>query len=370
MAHKTSIERTFFDAIGTADMERVHSAVIGWILSDDCQAYNMAEKSTIIYEMFGVKSNRNFRDIRSCLEYNHMDIYVVTDETTRDEQIWVIENKVKSSQGKDQLGRYFKEFGSRKSHGLLLSLIDEAPAHNMWKANTYSSLYAILEKLPMSGNSESHKVIVKEYVKTIRNLTSTVDNFINNPASYPNVFMDAHKKKAEKESCIADYNDNERYISNNNLETVLQKLYLSKIKRCIEGSFEGYKFTIGETHGTALLNFELSEGVDLNKRRFELQFQGGTFKFAVILDNYSKISDEKLKDMNETWGPIFAKLKGGDAKYERLCLGKSHSRVAVSKQMRFGDGKEWWNRPLKDVAGALELEFATLPDLIDKVNII
>ena len=370
MSNAISIERTFFDAIGTADMERVHSAVIGWILSDDCKAYNMAERSTILTKLFKERASKAFKSMRTCLEYNHMDIYTVTDEGTKSECVWVVENKVKSAQGKDQLGRYFEDFSDTKSHGLLLSLIDEVPAHNMWKSNTYSSLHDILDELSMSGTNEGHKVIVKEYIKTISNLTATVDNFISSPASYRNVFEDGYKKKAQKEERIATFNDSQRYISNNNLETVLQKLYLTKIKTMIEGSFTGYKFSIGETHGTALINFELSNGMNLNKRRYELQFQGGTFKFAVVLNDYAKISSTELKAMNETWGPIFLTLKGGNYGYKRLCPGKSHSRVAISKQLQFTDNKEWWDRPLKDVAEALEREFATLPQLIAKVDII
>ena len=42
----------FFNSIGMADMEKVHSAVIGWILSDKCTAFGIDKKSGILCSLF------------------------------------------------------------------------------------------------------------------------------------------------------------------------------------------------------------------------------------------------------------------------------------------------------------------------------
>ena len=49
----------FFDAIGVADMEKVHSAVIGWMLSDNCTAFGEVEngrkiRSALLQKIFGI----------------------------------------------------------------------------------------------------------------------------------------------------------------------------------------------------------------------------------------------------------------------------------------------------------------------------
>lgn len=45
----------FFDAIGVADMEKVHSAVIGWMLSDKCLAFSIETRSKLLQDIFEVK---------------------------------------------------------------------------------------------------------------------------------------------------------------------------------------------------------------------------------------------------------------------------------------------------------------------------
>ena len=45
---------SFFDKIGVADMEKVHSAVIGWMFSDDCCALNKQQKSELLCSLFSI----------------------------------------------------------------------------------------------------------------------------------------------------------------------------------------------------------------------------------------------------------------------------------------------------------------------------
>lgn len=48
---------SFFDKIGVADMEKVHSAVIGWMFSNDCCALNKQQKSELLCSFTTVRLN-------------------------------------------------------------------------------------------------------------------------------------------------------------------------------------------------------------------------------------------------------------------------------------------------------------------------
>ena len=47
----------FFNAIGVADMEKVHSAVIGWMLSDKCEGLNIDTRSKLLQKIFGIEDD-------------------------------------------------------------------------------------------------------------------------------------------------------------------------------------------------------------------------------------------------------------------------------------------------------------------------
>ena len=132
------MSNNFFDVIGVADMERVHSAVIGWMLSDQCNAFGTCPdgrrlRSELLQTIFKVKPNKwinSFNTITSFVEWNDLDILIVTEYNNK-HQYWVIENKVKSSQHSGQLDKYVefiqKKYPGAEQHFCLLSLIEEKP---------------------------------------------------------------------------------------------------------------------------------------------------------------------------------------------------------------------------------------------------
>lgn len=90
---------SFFDKIGVADMEKVHSAVIGWIFSDECKALTNQQKSELLCSLFHVMPSQTFNSFVVEVEHHDIDILIITDNDT----CWVIENKVKSSQHSNYL---------------------------------------------------------------------------------------------------------------------------------------------------------------------------------------------------------------------------------------------------------------------------
>ena len=138
---------SFFDKIGIADMEKVHSAVIGWLFSDECCALNKQQKSELLCSLFNVRPVQSFNSFEVKVEYHDIDILIITDNNT----CWVIENKVKSSQHSNQLDKYYdiikgnpvkigrenqsiQDYMHLKAYYCFLTLVGEKPqcTYNVW----------------------------------------------------------------------------------------------------------------------------------------------------------------------------------------------------------------------------------------------
>ena len=364
-----NIKYTFFNAIGTADIERIHSAVIGWMLSDKCDAFSNEEKSTLINKLFQTEEKVVYKKIESKLEYDHIDVYIETEYEDNKRQEWIIENKIKSSQGTNQLSNY-KTIHPNANY-LLLSLIGEN-GDDGWVENTYAELYSILNGVLDKCDKENsrHITIIEEYVDTLQTLVTIVKEFIEAPEEYANVFTECSKKKSEKQSQYE--NKICEYISHSNLETILQKLYFTKIKSDIQKDVEAeirkkigntIRWEISESHGNAQIVI-LIDGE--NNTQFEIAFQGGKFKFAVSKDYQKKEKDDFF--INE-WTESLQKIKDGEiCGYTKLNLPRSRSRVSVSKEYPTENSKNWWQNPLSDVTEQVKKQFCLLPDLIESAS--
>lgn len=197
---------TFFNKIGVADMERVHSAVIGWMLSDECEAFDITIRSQILKELFGINdTNRSFVEIQSLIEWKDIDILILTKDEQGNGDCWIIENKIKTSQHSNQLEKYIeiinKDFSNREKHFAFLTLIGESALNkgNQWINITYQLLVSLLEKNLHLKMDNVDSVILNEYYLSIQQLCSAAVSFISNPQSYPTVFEDGYKSKEQKQ---------------------------------------------------------------------------------------------------------------------------------------------------------------------------
>jgi len=282
----------FFDAIGVADMEKVHSAVIGWMLSDKCEAFDIATRSKLLQQIFGIESNHEvFDSIESHIEWKNVDILVIT-RKCNEWQCWVIENKIKSSQHSDQLNRYVDtihgeiKFKSYKKAFCFLTLIEEAPRCSKrvtWVNTKYEDLVKYIENEKLNSNKDG--IILSEYLDCIRNLSNAFNDFKNHHIDYENVFNDGELKKVEKlkkwdnPATVPPTGDYFRYISDNGLETIFQKCFLAII--IPQTNFKNLDYSIGETRGTALVDFQYRATKD-ELVRLGFQFQNGSFKVQIL----------------------------------------------------------------------------------------
>lgn len=339
----------FFDAIGVADMEKVHSAVIGWMLSDKCEAFGKGKRgreirSKLLQEVFGIKDNLEcFDSIESHIEWKNIDILVVT---TRDDKkkCWVIENKIKSSQHSNQLNRYvdtvnckyllssseYKEICTKRDAVInateciddeeikkyingfqtkgktqndyfniekrycFLTLIKEEPICSRpgikWENTDYSLLSQFLKEAlkQIPGGGKDH-IVLTEYNNCIEKITSALNEFLLNHLDYQNVFTEGWKQKYEKPT---NYDGLQKYIRDNGLETIFQKCFLSFIVprtkfKCFNA------IDVSETHGTALVNFPFNT---IGDTKYGFQFQNGTFKIQIVKE-YVGTREENEKNI-------------------------------------------------------------------------
>lgn len=250
-------KKSFFDAVSIASMERMHSQMIAWILSPDCEAISPDSKSAILAELCGVPAQELGGLKRCTTEWAHIDVVVETETS-----VVFIENKIKSSQGRGQLRRYdlvIAEamggvFEGRLPQRVLLSLVDERAEVRDWRNVTYKSLVEWLDSIPLTAGPNEDATIVTTYVASLKRLTAVVEKFSANPDHFENVFEEGSFTRAKKSQLPPCKSSDCQYIRDMQLETVLQRLYLQVIADRIAP--DARLVIIGETRGVALLDIK------------------------------------------------------------------------------------------------------------------
>ncbi|WP_158800212.1 PD-(D/E)XK nuclease family protein [Pedobacter sp. L105] len=277
------MKRTFFEQIGLADMERVHSQMLQWIFSIECDAITNANKLSLIKGLFGLDVS-SINEVYT--EYHNIDILIKTPEI-----IICIENKLKSSQHSNQLETYKKtlnsEFISQVVRFYYLTLANENSDDIDWICLSYRHLLNELRKVFITSKTSFYGQIFSEYLTTLDNIVSTAEDFLSSPQSYNIVFSDGSKKKAHK--IKNSIYSRQELISANQLETIFQKLYFRAVLNEI-----GYQrdYFITETRGNAILGIVIKRSVKLmykgakDRLDFSMQFQNGGFKTFCVSENY------------------------------------------------------------------------------------
>lgn len=182
---------SFFEALGIADLEKIHSQMIAWIFSKNCNALLDRDKKFLINKLFGVSKVNNIKRVYT--EYADIDILIETENA-----LFVIENKIKSTQHSQQLKKYYefvqKNFNNKNLNFIFLTLVFEKAKNNNWKNTTYEKILNAFKEIKINKN-KTDGIIVNEYIKVIEKLVTVVNDFTTNHKDYFNVFEDASKKK-------------------------------------------------------------------------------------------------------------------------------------------------------------------------------
>lgn len=316
--------KSFFEYLGLADVERVHSQFLAWVLSEDCSAIESTEKLSLCKNLFQIEGQK----IQIHTERNNIDILI---QTATD--IVVIENKIKSSQHSNQLYNYKHycdvEFPNHIKHFFFLTLIGEKTSDDDWKRLSYSNIYEELKSLNLKQNN-THSSIINEYLIFLERLNLVLSDFNANPKNYDIVFFDGHKKKQDKKH--SDYkNENEWFIASNQLETILQKSFLS----LLVDEIKPQTGTVNETRGAALVDFIIKNDIEFNGRKYStgIQLQGNTVKFFfVISDKYNESKKEWVNEVVSLMGNI-SKDETNNFGYKKLNKPTKLTFISISKKL-------------------------------------
>jgi len=400
--------KNFFNAIGVASMEKIHSAMIAWILDDKNDKNIVKEqseeslfatfprevRSEILCKMFGIEDKRHFNSIQTHVEWNDIDIMIETYENER--EIWVIENKLKTPEHKSnsdkeriwQTEKYVKliqrEFEGLNHHYMLLSLGGDEAKYKTeevsWNSFSYSDLYKLLNEKYKEEIVEYRQI--KEYIYSIERMIIELENFKDDPSSYSIVF-EPKKKKEKKTKLLFEEPLKENvkkayYILENGLETIFQKEFLKKIVDDAQLKTLKEGMVIDEDNGTAEFDYTIARFdkeanvADNGNLLFQIQFQNGAFKVVIIHQNYRNNKPEHFEDiygnkdkLDGTWYKIFNDvLKNNCGGKEGWDLHKAQNiekndnpkpRISFTKNI----GSDWYTNKDKFKEGFKEaVEFA------------
>lgn len=316
----------FFNAIGFTDIERIHSAMLGWILSDNCDVFDIKERSFLLTNFFGC-SDLLFQSIESRAEKNSIDILFVTTSIDGNKEYWVVENKFKSVEhhslynGKKiwQTEKYKAvmedKYPNQTIHYAYLTLQKEAAKEPDWYNITYCQVVEIIEKLLLeNGKSTFHAAIINEYVSSIKTVLNALDDYMNKPIE----------------------ND---FIRNNRLATTFQRYYLRSIVECMKCS-KTMSYHIHEYNGTACVDF--TDNTKYKDCEIGIQIQNGSLK--LFFGN----KEEEKKIFLSKWEQRFNEAQNKHWIFGKLRLNKPQTQASISLSLK--PDKNWKTNPKEEVA--------------------
>jgi hypothetical protein len=291
---ETFRHQTFFEALSMADSEKTHSQTIKWFFSLPKTIITNKTKSKILNHLFQLDHKIIFEDFKAETEIESIDIII---ETKSD--IFAIENKLKTSEHSDQTEKYSdiltKKYEGKKIHKAFLSLIGEKPQDTNWKVLDYYNLYNALSLADINQNEKEH-YIFQDYLTTLSNLTTIIQEFSKNHLSFPIVFEEK-MKKGEKILTGEPYQD---YVLNQNMETILNKLFMYKLGKELsnKNNLDPFKFYVTESRGNGALVIQLKEYNYKGKQMaMFFTFQNNTMKIStspIPQEEYLKSKKDQL----------------------------------------------------------------------------
>ncbi|KKR21577.1 MAG: hypothetical protein UT48_C0006G0029 [Parcubacteria group bacterium GW2011_GWE2_39_37] len=328
----------FFESIGIAGIERIHSQMIYWILKSDVLLFS--QKNKIINELF--KKEQGYKNIEIVTEHKSIDILIKADNC-----VFIIENKLKTSEHSSQLEKYKEvmtddeNFSGHDKYYYYLSLVNEDKTGTGWQNLSYVNFYEALRKFKFNNPNKAEQFIFNEYLVSLERLISVYGSFDLNHRAFANVFTDGSKTKDEKYKISKNYSLDQLYVLDNQLETIFQKYFIEKVAKKL--NLNGNKYKIDESNGTALLQITF-EGLNMGDATFivGLQFQGRAVKLNCASDDYK---NSKKEDLPKKICDIFEVMAECDD--FRLNHSKTKAYISISEKEKMDS--DLWQKPFDDI---------------------
>lgn len=310
------MHQNFFEESGLSKFERFHSQMFCWLINNS--SIDKAVKIKIINKLFNHNINMQCKYIECIPEYTiasnkRVDLLLNVDEIS-----FVIENKLRSSQYDNQLAVYKKELDKKISESnktdnkqdkyffYYLTLIDEKAEADGWNNITYENFLNTLEEYKKEiilsfdkCECTNSKIIYLEYVNSIKHLVETINDFKKSFVNYPSIFKNDYP-------CDDKY-PKEDFAISQNLETILQKQFY----HIVASKMSNNNYIIKETHGFALLEFDISEiFYEYNKLYYKIgiQIQSDCIKLFFRPSDIDKYKSSSIDDIHHTTITLFRKF--------------------------------------------------------------
>jgi hypothetical protein len=353
--------KSFFEYLGLADVERIHSQFLAWVFSPNCDAIASSDKEEFFFNLFGIRGPI----ISVQTEKENIDIIIESDK-----DVVIIENKIKSSQHSDQLERYVnyceKNFKSFNRKYFFLTLVNEKTQKPKvvisdtikWEKITYSDIYHKGFKLLNLKPKSNQSAIIQEYILFLKRLDSVLSDFQNNTIKYDKVFLEGGKKKQDK--IQRNYNENEWFIASNQLETILQKCFLMRLVDEMTKS----DAIVSETHGDALVDFYIEKNIMLEGRAFKtmLELQGSNLKFIFSIQEGYLSSDKSWITKIEQIMDQLAVHNKFD--YRKVNKPKKLAYISISKKIN----GYYWHESIDALAKKINLEISYCQEMTSSIK--
>jgi PD-(D/E)XK nuclease superfamily len=340
------MRQNFFEVIGMADVERVHSQMLAWVFGS--QVLDRTQRSQILSRLVGEVDDYAVNQVTT--EYEHIDVLIETASA-----VIAIENKIKIGEHDDQLARYknvLDQFTQPKRF-LYLSLVPEDISCSGWAVRTYWELHAALLPHVFASPSGFDEHAFNEYVEAVGHLVEVVSAFEKDHRQFQNVFTDGGLTKHGKSSLAPSYTSYQNFVRANQLETALQRRFLLKIRAQILPV--NAASWIQETHGIAFLQIVIAErSIRGMAFQWAVQFQGDTAKLNCYARDYVNSTRDQLP------AEVLADFRGlaNSRDLRGPNLGRTKAYVSLSKKLNFD-----WSDSFELIAGTHRAAYAELSEI-------
>jgi hypothetical protein len=337
-------QKSFFEHLGMADSERIHSEFISWLFSSECNVISEPEKINLLRTLFELTETEKIISVDT--EISNIDIFIETNDS-----ILIIENKIKSFQHSNQLERYKtyieSKYPSKKHRFIYLTLVNEHKVSNDWLHVSYEEILKKLENLNIN-KSDRQSAFLEDYILYIYKLLSCLNDVITNPKDFDFVFENGSLKKSDKKR-LNFKSKKDEFISKNQLETIFQKAYLLKLVN--DESLISLNGKINETRGNGLINFPIQNDILLGCRLYKtfIQIQGRTIKYAFCIQNdYNKSKIKWISNVVQ----IFDYFKDSEIAGFKRKNNKKLAYVSISKRIDV----PYWRMSIDEFATMVQKE--------------
>lgn len=290
----TRTRRTFFEFLGIADQERVHTQMLAWLLDPMNSPLAPIERQHLLANAFDFAVHiENIDTLRVVTELERIDLVVLAADG-----VLAIENKLKSKQSDGQLASYsirLQELRrARKIHGdrcfgCFLTFSGEAAGIEGWANVDYALMLRAIT--PYADRS----IYVADYVSLLFKLVTFRDEFLTQHHRHRTVFDRSGMSSRERASqCVEDSETAlVQFVTANRLERVFCEALL---RHHAERLSCGIHY-VDESRGTALIDsrlFSFSFAGESMSYRAGLQLQGAAVKLNMGATRYADSSCEAI----------------------------------------------------------------------------